>query len=74
MQPETMLPIPAIYSADQWQPVAYTLEEGGEWIQSPLGVSQVPSNAPIIRYRNGWIYDRFRLDAGMKPWRMYESE
>lgn len=74
MQPETIDPIPQVYATGQWQPVAYLLDEGGEWIPSPLGITQVPSNAPVIRYQNGWIWDRFMRDAGVKPWRLYESE
>lgn len=67
-QPTTTEPIPEQFRRGQWAPVAYTLEEGGQWI--PINESTpYPTSFSAIRYENGWIYDTILKAQGLNPWR-----
>jgi hypothetical protein len=55
-------------------PVAYTLEEGGEWF---LAYPFVPQNWSSLLYEDGWIYDRvleklMTRNRANSPWRPFD--
>ena len=70
VKPETFDPIPEQFAKGQWQPVAYTKEEGGDWIQI---AGQPPVNYSSLQYRNGWIYDLVLYQINVNPWRHIED-
>jgi len=65
-KPDTFDPIPEQYAKGQWQPMAYTTEEGGSWNQI---TGPMPKNYSAIRYSNGWIYDNVLRQMNVNPWR-----
>lgn len=67
VKPDTLEPIPPEYQKGEWAPVAYTTEEGGDWINI-LG-RNLPSTAKAIAYENGWIFDFILLSMNLNPWR-----
>ncbi len=73
VKPKTNEPIPSGYEVGQWTAEAYAHHEGGEWTQ--IGPTEsTPKNYTMLRYRNGWIFDKTLLTLGLNPWRHIEDD
>ena len=46
-------------------PVAYCIEQGGQYVMSP----KPPLSAPIVVYSTGDVWDRYALECCGDPWR-----
>lgn len=67
VKPESLEPIPEAYHRGQWKPVAFTREDGGDWIYTES--VELPKDYYAIRYWNGWIFDTGLKRLGENPWR-----
>ena len=67
---KTQEPVPSDFAKGEWTPTRYTIEEGGHWYPIKAG-EQAPSNATIIKYRNGCIFDSYLRGHVEFPWRRY---
>lgn len=67
---ETSAPVPSEAAIDDWTPIAYSMEEGGQFIRLAVD-EKPPATAKIIHYRNDWVFDSFLLTHMEYPWRKY---
>jgi len=71
-KPGTNEAIPAEFAKHHWRPIAYTTEEGHDWIPIEEGTA-APLNYSAIQYKNGWIFDNVLKQMNVNPWRHIED-